>query len=54
MLMLCRKLFLLGAFWFAADFLAAAQPNFLVIVTDDQRPDTITSHFPPKAIFNIP
>ena len=39
--MLCRKLFLLGAFWFAADFLAAAQPNFLVIVTDDQRPDTI-------------
>ena len=41
MLMLCRKLFLLGAFWFAADFLAAAQPNFLVIVTDDQRPDTI-------------
>ena len=41
MLMLCRKLFLLGAFWFAADFLAAAQPNFLVIVTDDQRSDTI-------------
>ena len=41
MLMLCRKLFLLGACWFAADFLAAAQPNFLVIVTDDQRPDTI-------------
>ena len=39
--MLCRQLFLLGAFWFAVDFLAAAQPNFLVIVTDDQRPDTI-------------